>query len=118
MSQDRFVRFPASRPTVDEMRCLLEDFFASAAESIKWESDRFFVIIPGPCSDALRRLGRDRYASEPFDRALEVWFGRDGVISVITRHADDYVSALADRIAHVIVLRWQGLHGLQGDAPQ
>lgn len=111
MSQDRFVTFPteAARPSVDEMRCLLEDFFAGAEEGIVWNSDRFVVLFTGQCRDPLRRLGRDLYASEPFDRTP--------VISVITRHADDYVSALADGIARVVALRWQGIHGLPVELP-
>lgn len=110
MSLDRFVRFgEGAAPTKNDVQCLLEDFFGGAAWSIVWNEDRFFVDFAARCSDALRRLGRDFYKHEPFDRTLEVWLSPTApVISVITRHADDYVSALADGIARVVALRWGG----------
>lgn len=110
MSQDRFVKLRDTPPTVAELQWLLEDFFAGAAESIHWGGDRFFVNLGGQCSDPLRRLGRDRYAPEPFLRWLEVWCSREDpkTISVITRHGDEYVSALADGIARLLALRWNG----------
>lgn len=111
MSLDRFVYWRTHRrPSRAEIRHILVDFFAGVG-SVRWRGDRWWVLLPGVCSHALRRArGIDRgYArtyADPRERWIEVWPDRDGTcIDIMTRTQDELTNALAAGL-HGVILRW------------
>lgn len=126
MSLDRIVKFAketSRRPCRREIEPILEDFFNGAAQ-IEWNTDRYFVSLPGTVSFAFRRLPyfkgtpRADHAQEEYnekrERWIELWTGKvaDGEaidkIDVLTRHQDDYTNALADSLAKIVALYFDG----------
>lgn len=121
MSTDRTIHWISRRaPTRADVDQVLRDFFNGAATSIRWDRDRFVVIVPGKHRNALctvspiigSRHQRERVGKSaplPSQRWLEVWIDPDdGTVDVITRQADDYTCALADGIAAVLARYWEG----------
>lgn len=120
MPTDRFVYWKTEeRPTLDQVREVCEDFVGEVG-NVRWEPKiaRIIIALPGLCSEPLRRSGRITDAAahrfddkrQPFKRWIEVFVhdDPDHEVDVITRHADPFTDALADRLAEEFVRGWDG----------
>lgn len=119
MSLDRFVRWQTElRPTREELQLVLEDYLGGAGEA-RWDTDRFFVTLTGLRSEAYRRCAHvtevvRAYAEHtlrepPANRIrwIELYLHEDS-IDVITRCADDFTNAVAERLAEICAAYWDG----------
>jgi hypothetical protein len=132
MALDRFVYWQTERPTREQLELVLEDFIGGAG-SVKWDTDRFFVMLKGKQSEAFRRCERASetqrlYAQEVYnemrERWIEVWMRDEpmeleakdgdpahsdhGCVDVMTRSADDFTNGVAARLAEVLARFWDG----------
>lgn len=121
MAADWFIYFDgddAKAPTKDEIGSLLRNFFGEAATEIKWDRDRWYVILHGHCTFPFAEVAPD--VPNPFgdgdekrERWIEVWLDKkDGTVDVMTRMQDRYTNALAAELAEMIARFW---HGRQDD---
>lgn len=131
MATDRIVQFRDGQtpPTREEIEQLLRNFFSSAALDISWSAGRFYVTLVGKSTFALSGLGHTTQEAgllalrtSPLgcdERWIEVWseaWGTDPSASsqrakdicIITRHADEFTSALADGLVSLIARQWKG----------
>jgi hypothetical protein len=115
MALDRWVYFRGeARPTREQLGQLLEDFFGQAGE-VKWDRDRFFVVLVGKPSHPLKRMpGVPSWmaatSEEAEKRWIEVWMD-EKCVDVMTRMSDAFTNALAHGLAELIARFWDG--GLQ-----
>lgn len=114
MSCDRFVHWKDNRPTKDELQFALEDYIGKAGK-VKWSEDggRWTCRLAGNSSFPLQRVlpvdnifVKAFWAEHPWERWFEVFWG-DDYISVITRRADEYTSAVADGFTKLVMRFWQ-----------
>lgn len=109
MASDRFVRFDEVTPTQEMIQTVLEDFLGGVGK-IEWKADRFFVDLPGKGSFVFCRVGKNPSGCHPApreERWFEVWVGVTR-IDVITREADEFTNALADRFARLCANYFKG----------
>jgi hypothetical protein len=108
---DRFVSWNTERrPTREEVASVIVDFCGGAATEVKWERDRFFVLLVGTTSAPLKRIPgvAPLVASDDGgERWLEVWFD-DESLDVLTRHQDEFTHAVALGLAKVFARFWDG----------
>ncbi len=117
MALDIFVYWTTNeRPSRDDVKNVIRDFFDDAAIKIEWSKDRFFVTLVGYWSAPLARVvdadvRQSMLATAPRyphnGRYLEVWFD-DTSLDVITRHQDDFTHACQAGLAAVFARRWKG----------
>lgn len=110
MAHDRFVYWRKERPTREQLQMVLEDYVLRLGV-VEWETDRFFVTLPGKCRHPLTRV-TDRRAVEamnegPRERWFEVYVGEDH-IDVITRLMDQVTEDIARGFAVVVARFWDG----------
>jgi hypothetical protein len=116
MAQDRFVHWNKEKPTVKELRCLLEDYLGDALVSIENSSSAksrtpwWSVRLAGRPSAPWRRLkGYERLA---FCMEMTEWRGFEVCVAgkhvdVITRLADEYTAGVADRFASLLARMYE-----------
>jgi hypothetical protein len=113
LSSDRFVYWKEETPSREQIQLVLEDYVRDLAESVKWEQDRFFVKLPGMCSnpaarvtdnDTLRRVAEEDRKNE---RWIEVWMDKK-CLDVITRRGDWITNSIADTFAKICAQFWNG----------
>lgn len=101
MPSDREIYFNnGAHPSFGDVVTYIEDFIGDA-EAVRWDekSSRFYVELPGPCSDPLRRLRqRDGIFDVGQRRQIEVWLDEQS-IDVMVRHGDPFTSGVAARLA-------------------
>lgn len=119
LASDRFITFGKKKPTRRQIKLLLEDFLNGVVKEIRWDEDRFFVILPGLTSNPLGRVvgGKRARVLCAFDgdiRGMEI-IPQGRTLDVLTRHQDDFVHALCDQIVDIIVRYWGGKKGLGGE---
>jgi hypothetical protein len=105
MSCDRVVRWypdPELIPTKEDIEAALTGYIGEGGK-VHWETDRFFVDLPGAPSDPF-----PLYKSPHETRWFEVWIAKDQ-LDVITRQADEFTMVVAEGFASLCVRRWQGL---------
>ena len=114
MALDRFVYWKSTtRPTREQIQFALEDYVRDLATEVKWEHDRFYVVLPGMGSHPAARITESetlRLAAAE-DRKNERWFEvylGDDNIDVITRHSDWITNAIATEFARICAQFWQG----------
>lgn len=97
MSNDRFVRFPKGAPSREEVLTVLEDFLGGVGTA-EWRDHRYYITLPGRCARS----------DNPGPRGFEVVV-REEFLNTITRRADEFTTALADRIHRRFVYEWAGV---------
>jgi hypothetical protein len=123
MACDRFVYWKEGkpRPTRDEVEKVIRDYFGEVATEVRWDRDRFYVILVGKQTHPLesvdpshlavvgllhyRKLAAEGKASSK--RWIEVWFDAE-CLDVITRMADPLTNACAKDLAWHIAGQWDG----------
>lgn len=118
MARDIFVRFNHDRkPTRQEVQYLLEDYFKGIATNVRWDSDRFFVSLPGTQTNALGRMpdAHHLYREPDGKRWIEVWladpdpaYKNQAVVDVMTRQADEVTNAMAEGVVEILARFWKG----------
>ncbi len=114
MACDRFIYWRNGvPPSRDHVQLVLEDYVRDLATEVKWDGDRFFVLLPGMGSHPATRLpAPPEYAAiyrsdRENERWFEVYLGTDN-IDVITRRSDRITSAIATEFARICAQFWQG----------
>lgn len=113
MACDRFVYWKKERrPKREELRLMLEDFFAGLTTSIVWEKDRFFINILGAPSSPFKRFpGVPEHVAKGdpdiTERWIEVWPSND-CLDVMTRQMDEVTNVLAEGFAKLAARYWDG----------
>lgn len=109
MARDRVVRWQEEVPKQDDLEAMLEKFFSGLATSVKWDRDRFFVMLHGAQSFCFRNARIFESDSPTRERWIEVWPSDDDVCCyVMTRMQDEVTNVLADGFAGLIARTWQG----------
>lgn len=99
MALDRFLYWREQRPTISELKRIIEDYLGDALEGkveyVEFTS-RFYMQLKGKISFPFKRLeDAPAWPNEDRERAIEVFVhGRKG-IDVITRQADEYTNVVA-----------------------
>jgi hypothetical protein len=84
MALDRFIYFDEYQPKRRRVEPIVKAFFGEWPGKIEWNSDRFFIDIPGTPANSMHRQ----------ERFIEVWIG-EKAIDVMTRQADYLVNSIA-----------------------
>lgn len=85
---------------------MLEDYFRQLG-TVHWNRDRFFVMLPGKPSAALRCIYPSRQVTLHDARWIEVWLGED-CLDVILRAQDDVTHAMGLGLATLAARVWNG----------
>ena len=105
MSVDRFVRFDKKKPTLDELKDILECYIEGLG-SISYSSNDsvWFVKLPGKPSFPFKTIYPEMDSQAHEERGFEVWVGAliANNIDVVTRQADELTSAIADGYAKIV----------------
>lgn len=106
MSLDRFVRFDKKKPTVDELKHILEDYIKDLG-SISYSSNEsvWFVKLPGKPSFPFKTIYPEMGHQVHEERWFEVWVGALDVannIDVLTRQADELTNVIAEGYAKIV----------------
>lgn len=111
MSLDRIIRWQGRKPTAEEVKTVIEDFFNGQA-TIAWEKDRYIVVMPGVCKSPLLRISpvyQNATQEVIMLRWLEVWEDTERTcLYVMTRRQDEYVNSIAAGLAEVFRRYWNG----------
>lgn len=116
MALDRFVRFKDGKwPSKDDVESVLRHFFAEAA-TVTLDGNRFMIDLPGknsfPFKDVIRkRFGVDYLRTDDSwaeSRWIEVFYLEGEHLDVLTRQQDHYTNILANGIAEMFALFWEG----------
>lgn len=111
MASDRFVYWKSKdkRPTQQQIGVCLEDYVKNIATSVKWDGDRFFVVLPGNNSFPFKRVDASlgNMVDETRGRWFEVWIDED-CIDVITRQHDEFTNVVATGFAELCARFWHG----------
>ena len=133
MALDRFVNFKDKKPTVRQLKILLEDYLNGAGEIdySKVNQKTLYVVLPGKPSFPFRRMEPKLKAHQTlFDEVKERWFevcfvslnqshqikkDKDSGekykigpnIDVITRLADEYTNIVAAGFAELVARYYQ-----------
>lgn len=118
MSLDRIVYFAKRKPSLKELRCLLEDYLAGAGTidfSKASEQARWYVVLPGKPSFPFRRVSKIGEEHQKLhyemperpDRWFEVVFcslkqKKKPNIDIITRTQDEYTNVVARGFAELV----------------
>ena len=116
MARDLSVHFAAKRPTQAEIEKVITDFLGGIG-SVEWVPSRefFLVSLPGTATWALQGIlargdGSNFHADRP-QRTFEVYPGEEGLAEsfrLTTRLADDFTNAVAEGLAAVFAVYWEG----------
>lgn len=118
MASDRFINNCKRKPTKDDIGTALVDYLGDPlVRELRWETDRWFVSLPGKRSHPLRQLVDEGYRKKYIDpemneqpdtaRWFEVWV--DGnTVDVITRQQDELTSNIALGFAKLVARFWEG----------
>lgn len=110
MPTDRFVYLinPWLRPSTEEIEELLTRFMGGVG-TVEWNTDRFYVSVPGKPQDCRPEPYRRPDGCYQEERWFEVWPDPEGAcIDVMTRQTDDFTSALAGSVADILKRVWWG----------
>lgn len=124
MGMDRFIKWDASSkhglPTLKGLMQVAQDFLGSRWE-VRATDDTWIVCeCQDPMTFSLASVYPERGGSDAYSESLkkhysestrgfEVFFPKEGASgSVITRQADEFTCALADRYAKIITRWWHG----------
>ena len=104
MAVDRFVRFGDRKPTLDELKYILEDYIEGVGLiSHSHNGSVWFVKLPGKPSFPFKRIYPEMGSQVHEERWFEVWLGSlPDNIDVITRQADELTSVIADGYAQIV----------------
>lgn len=110
MPSDRFIRFKENRPTQEQIRYVVEDYFHGISTKIDWSGDRFFVDLHGDPSHPLRRIVPkfpEGFLHE--SRMIEIFVSKScDTIDVMTRCQDRITCVIADGFVRVVANYWDG----------
>lgn len=109
MALDRFIQFPDTAPTRDEIGQVLHDYLGDLAVSIAWDRDRFLVTLRGSPRNMFTRQDPHAraYAHDGPERWFEVWLA-GARMDVITRQQDHVTNVLAEGFARACAQFWGG----------
>jgi len=104
VSVDRFVRFDKKKPTLDELKNILEDYIEGIGSiSYSHNGSVWFVKLPGKPSFPFKRIHPDMDNQVHEERWFEVWLGSlPDNIDVITRQADELTNVIAEGYAKIV----------------
>lgn len=99
-------------PPKQQLQLALEDYVRDIATAVKWDRDRFFVLLPGKCCLPITRLLPESspvkaQRGDPVERWFEVYLGPDN-IDIITRFQDEVTSNIAMGFAQFAARFWEG----------
>ncbi len=124
MAHDRFIEWRnGRRPTQAEISKVAKNLLGGVGKVGRWKDGRLIIDLPGTNTQPLKGLpgtpdsvnvgpGPRTY---PPERWIEVWHddgdpsdGDPPSTDVLTRHADEFTSGIADRIFDVLARWWGG----------
>jgi len=105
MALDRVVNWDKEKPTKAEAEAALTNFLGGVG-ILEWVQDRYYIHLPGTPTPTLRGLGKCVEVGYHV-RWIEVWQDNDSLY-VITRQADEFTNALAEKLAEIFANHWHG----------
>ena len=111
MSADRFIRWREERPSIGQLHAVARDFLGPRWTARRTDDHWIVCETDDPLTDALASEGfRGVVGAHPHaparTRCFSVYHDPAGRSSVITRLADEFTDALADRYAAIVARRW------------
>ncbi|RJR07438.1 hypothetical protein C4588_06845 [Candidatus Parcubacteria bacterium] len=112
MSYDRLIKFSTKRPTFDELVQISTNFLGGIG-TVETEENWIYLVLPGTPTHPLKGLPNapeilqhpDYFRKE---RWIEIFYNSKGDADVLTRQQDAFTTGLANQLAEVIRLWWQG----------
>jgi len=115
MGLDRFVIFHHEKPTLEQLKLILEDYLGDIGATIDYQKACWFVKFPGKPSFPFKRSHPDHGwagAGLHDERWFEVFFGslnqKPGedsfgpCVDIITRMQDEIINNIADGFATIL----------------
>ncbi len=101
MACDRFVRFKTRRPTRDDVRLILSNYFGGCGTITEDKPGWWMIVVPGTATspfDGVKDGLRLAVPGGNLKRWIEVVYeGRD--LDVLTRVQDEFTNGIADQLA-------------------
>jgi len=115
MAQDRFVYWKKKKPTVKELRCLLEDYLGGAMAQIQdtvagSRNPWWAIKLAGRPSAPWRRVKGYKNLAACMEMQKERWFEvcvSSNSIDVMTRLGDEYTSVVAEGFASLVARMYE-----------
>lgn len=81
--------------------------YVSDVGKVRWDKDRFFVILPGKPKFPFQHIYPRPRGCYHNERWFEVWLGKR-CVDVITRQTDDFTNVVAAGYADIVARFWDG----------